>query len=289
MALRSRSPNPPGQPGGAVVTGAARGMGLAIARMLHARGYVVDLADVDREGAESAAAELGEPAGAATLDVRDSRACREAAAEAEHRAGSLDVWVNNAGVLIPGSPWDQPEEAVRLMIDVNAVGTMNGTLAALGRMRPRGRGHVINVVSMAGIVASPGETVYGASKHAALAFSLGTLADLRLAGERDLHISCVCPDGVWTAMLEDKLEDPSAAASFSGTMLLPEQVAARVEGLLGRPRPVVTMPRRRGALLRMADVWPGLGLRSAGPTLARGRKRQREFARKVHGGTWPPR
>jgi NAD(P)-dependent dehydrogenase (short-subunit alcohol dehydrogenase family) len=272
-----------------VVTGAARGMGLAIARMLHARGFAVDLTDVDPEAAESAAAELGEPARAATLDVRDAGACREAAAEAVRRAGALDVWVNNAGVLIPGTPWDQSEETVTLMLDVNAVGTMNGTLAALGQMRPRGKGHVINVVSMAGIVASPGETVYGASKHAALAFSLGTLADLRLVGDRNIHISCVCPDGVWTGMLEDNLEDPAAAASFSGTMLLPEQVAARVEGLLGRPRPVVTMPRRRGALLRMADVWPTIGLRSAGPTLARGRKRQREFARKLQSGTWPPR
>jgi NAD(P)-dependent dehydrogenase (short-subunit alcohol dehydrogenase family) len=276
-------------PGGALVTGAARGMGLAIARMLHRRGYTVQLTDVDGEGAARAAAGLGEPALASPLDVRDSHACREAAAELERRAGSLDVWVNNAGVLLPGEPWSQPEEAIRLMLDVNAVGTINGTLAALGRMRPRGAGHVINVVSMAGIVASPGETIYGASKHAAIAFSLGTLADLRLAGDRGIHISCVCPDGVWTDMLFDKLEDASAAASFSGFMLLPEQVAARVERLLDRPRPVVTIPRRRGALLRMADVWPRFGLRSAGPTLARGRRRQRALARKVQAGAWPPR
>jgi NAD(P)-dependent dehydrogenase (short-subunit alcohol dehydrogenase family) len=274
---------------GALVTGAARGMGLEIARMLHGRGYSVALTDVDGAAAERVAAELGEPARAAALDVRDAAACRDAAAETVRRAGSLEVWVNNAGVLIPGAPWVQPEEARRLMLDVNAVGTMNGTLAALEEMRRRGSGHVINVVSMAGIVASPGETVYGASKHAALAFSLGTLADLRLAGERHLHISCICPDGVWTAMLHDKLEDPSAAASFSGTMFLPEQVAGRVERLLERPRPVVTMPRHRGVLLRMADFWPRLGLRSAGPTLAQGRRRQRAFAKKVRAGTWPPR
>ena len=192
-------------------------------------------------------------------------------------------------MLIPGAPWEQPEEVRRLMLEVNSFGLMNGTLAALREMRPRGAGHVINVVSMAGIVASPGETVYGASKHAALAFSLGTLADLRLAGEKDVHISCVCPDGVWTAMLEDKLDDPAAAASFSGTMLMPEQVAARVEGLLDRPRPVLTIPRSRGALLRVADVWPRLGLRSAGPSLARGRRRQRAIAKKVRAGGRPSR
>jgi short-subunit dehydrogenase len=275
--------------GGALVTGAARGMGLEVARMLHRRGYAVHLTDLDQAAAERAASELGEQAHASALDVRDSQACREAAAETVRRAGSLEVWVNNAGVLVPGDPWSQPEETIRLMLDVNAVGTINGTLAALGPMRERGGGHVVNVISMAGIVASPGETVYGASKHAAIAFSLGTLADLRLAGERGIHISCVCPDGVWTDMLCDKLEDRSAAASFSGTMLLPEQVAARVERLLERPQPVATMPRRRGALLRIADVWPRLGLRSAAPAMARGRRRQRALAKKVRSGSWPPR
>jgi NAD(P)-dependent dehydrogenase (short-subunit alcohol dehydrogenase family) len=269
------------------VTGAARGMGLEIARVLHRRGYTVDLTDLDGAAAEAAAAKLGDPARGTALDVRDAEACRNAAAEAAGRAGSLDVWVNNAGVLLPGVPWEQPEEAMRLMLEVNAVGTMNGTLAALWEMRPRGSGHVINVVSMAGIVASPGETFYGAAKHAAMAFSLGTLVDLRLAGERGLHISCVCPDGVWTPMLHDKLDDPSAAASFSGKMFLPEEVAARVEGLLDRPRPVVTMPRRRGALLRIADAWPQVLLSTAGPALARGRRRQRSFRRKVDAGSWP--
>ena len=264
-------------------------MGLAIARMLHRRGYTVQLTDVDEQAVRGAAAEVGQPARASKLDVRDSRACVEAAAEVEGRAGSLDVWVNNAGVLIPGSPWDQAEEAIRLMLDVNAVGTINGTLAALGRMRLRGRGHVINVISMAGIVASPGETAYGASKHAAIAFSIGTLADLRLSGERGIHVSCVCPDGVWTDMLYDKLDEPSAAASFSGTMLMPEEVAAKVERLLERPRPVMTIPRHRGLMLRMADVWPRLGLRSAGPALAQGRRRQRSLAKKVQAGRWPPR
>jgi NADP-dependent 3-hydroxy acid dehydrogenase YdfG len=277
------------RPGGALVTGAARGMGLEIARMLHRRGYTVQLTDVDEAAVARAAAELGEPAAASVLDVRDSHACKEAVAELERRAGSLDVWVNNAGVLLPGEPWSQPEESIKLMLEVNAVGTINGTLAALGRMRPRGAGHVINVVSMAGIVAAPGETVYGASKHAAIAFSLGTLSDLRLAGDRGVHISCVCPDGVWTDMLYDKLEDRSAAASFSGTMLLPEQVAARVERLLERPRPVVTMPRHRGFMLRLADAFPRLGLRSAGPAVAQGRRRQRALAKKVQAGTWPPR
>ena len=80
---------------------------------------------------------------------------------------------------------------------------------------------MLNVVSLAGLIAAPGETVYAASKHALLAFSLGTLTDLRMAGLRGVHVSCLCPDGIWTPMLHDRLDDPGALASFTGSMLTP--------------------------------------------------------------------
>ena len=67
----------------------------------------------------------------------------------------------------------------RQLLDVNVAGTMNGTLAALELMRPANRGHVINIVSLAGLVAAPGETVYSATKHACLAFSIGTLGVIK--------------------------------------------------------------------------------------------------------------
>ncbi len=107
------------------------------------------------------------------------------------------------------------------MLAINAAGTMNGTVAALEPMVAAGRGHVINVISLAGIVAAPGEVAYSASKHAAMAFTLGTLFDLRRAGHRGIELSAVCPDGIWTPMLEDKLDDPDAAGSFSGHLLTP--------------------------------------------------------------------
>src|SRR3546814_21101722 len=82
-------------------------------------------------------------------------------------------------------------------------------------MRGNGGGHVVNIVSLAGLTAVPGEAVYAASKHAAIGFSLSTMADLKLAGISDIDISCICPDGIWTPMLNDKLDDPATAMSFS--------------------------------------------------------------------------
>lgn len=270
--------------GGAVVTGAGRGLGREIARLLARRGHDVLVTDVDADAAAETARLLGGTAEAATLDVRDDEACRAVAQQAVDRAGSLAVWVNNAGVIVTGPAWEQDAATRRFMLEVNALGTMNGTLAALGPMRAAGRGHVVNVVSLAGLVGVPGETVYSASKHAAIGFSVATLSDLRIAGERGVHISCVCPDGIWTPMLHDKLDDPAAALSFSGRLLQPEDVVRAVDRVLDRPRPVVAVPSWRGAQVRALDALPGLAVR-LGPAIQRlARWQQRRYARKLRPG-----
>lgn len=263
----------------AVVTGAARGLGYAIAEALSAAGYRVHLSDVDETVLDSAA-RLG--AAGHVLDVRDEAACAALASTVE----DLALWVNNAGVLATGPVWTHDAATRRRVFEVNALGAINGTLAALSVMRPAGRGHVINVVSLAGLVAAPGETVYAASKHALLAFSIGTLVELRAAGESGVHISCLCPDGIWTPMLHDKLDDPGAALSFSGRLLRPAEVAARVVRLARRPRPVATVPRWRGGLVRLFDAFPRAALVLAPVMFAAGRAGQRRYARQVAKGRW---
>ena len=183
----------------------------------------------------------------------DPEACRAAAREAAGRDGGLAVWVNNAGVLRTGPSWSHTDDQRRALVDVNVHGLMNGTIAALEHMRPADRGHVINVVSLAGLAAPPGETLYAATKHAALAFTVGTLYDLRQDGCRGVKISAICPDGMWTPMLFDKMDDPQAAPSWSGVMLQPGDVARRAVGLLDDPRPVLehaALARRGGPRVR---------------------------------------
>jgi NAD(P)-dependent dehydrogenase (short-subunit alcohol dehydrogenase family) len=154
-------------------------------------------------------------------------------------------------------------------------------------MTAAGRGHVVNVVSLAGIVAAPGEVAYSASKHAALAFTLGTAFDLRRAGIRGVRLSAICPDGIWTPMLEDKLDDPEAASSFSGHLLTPEQVAREVGKLTERPRPIAIVPRWRGPQLRFFDAFPRLGLRLVPLVMWDARRRQRRYKRLIESGKWP--
>jgi NAD(P)-dependent dehydrogenase (short-subunit alcohol dehydrogenase family) len=271
----------------AVVTGAGGGLGRAIALELANRGFLVQVTDVDPDAAARTAAEIGAGARSLGLDVRDEAACRAAAAEAAARNGALDLWVNNAGVLATGPAWTQDEATRRTMLEVNTLGTMNGTIAALDQMVPAGRGHVINVISLAGIVAAPGEVNYSASKHAAMAFTLGILFDLRRSGIDGIDVSAVCPDGIWTPMLEDRLDDLEAAGSFSGHLLTPERVAVAVGQLIERPRPVLILPRWRGPLLRLFDLFPRLALRLLPLVMQDARRKQRRYKKLIEAGRWP--
>ena len=270
----------------AVVTGAGSGLGRAIAAELIEQGYRVHITDVDAGAADRAAGELGAEARGSALDVRDEAACR-GLADSIGRTGTLDLWVNNAGVFFSGPPWDQSAELRQTMLDVNVTGLMNGTIAALGPMRRAGRGHVVNVVSLAGIVAAPGEVAYSASKHAAMAFTLGTLFDLRRSGEKKIQLSAVCPDGIWTPMLEDKLDDPDAAPSFSGRLLTADEVAKEVGKLTERPRPILIVPHWRGPFLRFADLFPRLSLRLLPLVMWDARRRQRRYKKLIEAGKWP--
>jgi NAD(P)-dependent dehydrogenase (short-subunit alcohol dehydrogenase family) len=273
--------------GTALVTGAGRGLGLEIARALAAPGLTVHLTDIDPDAAEAGARELGPPAFASALDVRDAEACRAAAALTVERGGSLEVWVNNAGILVTGHVWEHDPETRRTVFEVNTLGTINGTLAALELMRSTGRGHVVNVVSLAGLATAPGEALYSATKHGALAFSLGALSDLRRAGFREIHVSAVCPDGIWTPMISDKLDDPDAAPSFSGRLLRGDEVAPKVAGLLDHPRPVLAIPPWRGVFVRFLDAFPGLTTRLMPLFMADARRRQRRWRRRIEAGKLP--
>jgi NADP-dependent 3-hydroxy acid dehydrogenase YdfG len=278
LVARSGSRYAPPTAGTAVVTGAGHGLGAAIAGLLIGRGLRVVCADIDVGAAERTAARIGGIARG--LDVADLQACRDVAA----RFDDLAVWVNNAGVLATGPGWATDEATRRRLFDVNVHGLMNGTTAALEAFRPEGAGHVVNVVSLAGLVPAPGETIYGATKHAALAFSVGTQLDLVARGERGVRISALCPDGIWTPMLFDRVDDPEAWPSWSGTMLQPEQVAEAAVALLDRPRAVKAIPGRRGVAARVYAAAPDLAARGLPLIVRMARRRQRAWGREHAGG-----
>ncbi|MGW4480844.1 SDR family oxidoreductase [Rhodococcus triatomae] len=180
-----------------LVTGAGRGIGRATARAMAARGARVAVADLDRAAADDTDSEIGSAARAYTLDVR-TRASWDACVEAVVAdLGPIDVLVGNAGVM-PVAPFlDEPDEIGERTLDVNVWGLIHGMRAVAPAMIDRGRGHIVNVASLAGKVAIPGLAVYNASKFAAV--GLSAAARLEFA-EHGVSVSTVLPSAVRTTL-----------------------------------------------------------------------------------------
>ena len=173
----------------AIVTGASSGIGEATARLLAKAGCNVVLAARREERLNSLAAELGERAFAAPTDVTDPAACAALVARTIEHFGSLEVLVNNAGLGLYGSVADGDPEDWRRMFDVNVLGVLYTTRAAVRHMLLQGSGDVVFISSLAGRrVPSADGTVYAATKHAVTAIAEGLRMDVIGRGIRVINI-----------------------------------------------------------------------------------------------------
>lgn len=162
-----------------LVTGATAGFGEATARRFAAEGHKVILAGRRAERLDSLAGELGAAAHALRLDVRDRAAVEGAIGGLPQDFAAIDVLVNNAGLALGLLPAHEADLADwDTMVDTNIKGLMYCTRAVLPGMVERGRGHVINIGSVAGTYPYPGGNVYGATKSFVHQYSLGLRADL---------------------------------------------------------------------------------------------------------------
>ena len=182
----------------ALVSGSARGQGLAAARTLTDGGARVMLADVLDELGEAAAVELGESARYHHLDVSDNASWARAVNATVATFGRLDVVVNNAGIWrIATLERESPDDFERLL-QVNLFGTFHGMRAAIAPMRAAGGGSIINISSTAALQGATGHTAYGASKWALRVMT--KTAALELAVD-DIRVNAVLPGAIDTAML----------------------------------------------------------------------------------------
>jgi NAD(P)-dependent dehydrogenase (short-subunit alcohol dehydrogenase family) len=252
-------------------------MGRETARRLTARGYQVLVTDLNEQAAQETAEEIGNGAWALTQDVREAESHRAVAAAAAER-GALKVWVNNAGILKTEKVWDHSDDDVRMMVEVNLLATLWGARAALEAMRADpDDAHIVNMASMAAFGPVPGLGVYAATKHAVLGFTESLQGDLLLSG-LPIRVHAVCPDLVDTAMMREHAANPEYAISFSGTKIYTaEEIADEIVKLLDGDKIVLSIPRNRMAVARMAGIFPRTGLRLAGAFRGVGTRKQRRF------------
>lgn len=233
---------------GAVVaiTGGARGIGRATAAAFLRGGARVAIGDLDLDVARATADELGPGVLAFALDVTDSESFAKFLSDVEAAHGSLDVLVNNAGVM-PIAPFlDEPERVSATTMNVNVWGPINGMRLALPGMVARGRGHVVNVASLAGKTYLPGLAVYCASKHAVVGLTATVRAEVAPSG---VSVSAVLPSMVKTE-LSAGIPVPGPAA------VEPDDIAAAVVHSVRTRQAEIPVPRWVGTATTVANLLP---------------------------------
>ncbi|QBS42574.1 SDR family oxidoreductase [Nocardia sp. CS682] len=229
-----------------VITGGARGIGLATATALQALGAKVAIGDID----EATVKESGTARGFelyGKLDVTDATSFESFLDEVERTVGPIDVLVNNAGIMPTGKLVDEPDQITRRILDINVYGVILGSKLGLARMLPRGSGHVINIASLAGETHIPGLATYNASKHAVLGFTDTLREEYRESGVR---FSSVLPT----------LTNTELGAGVTAPKLLrpaePEEIADAIVGLIVAPKSKVRVTAVAGFISQVVGLLP---------------------------------
>lgn len=220
----------------AVITGAARGIGYATAKALLARGARVVIGDRDIDALESAVDGLSSlgPVSGHPLDVTD----RESFALFLEKAradggGHIDILINNAGVMPVGPFLEQTERAIRSSIEVNLYGVITGCQLVLPEMVARRSGHIINIASLAGVIALPGQVVYAGTKFGVVGLTTALADEFAPKG---VNVTAVMPPFTNT--------DLTSGTRSSGATkpVEPEDIAALIIKALDKPKTQISLP-----------------------------------------------
>ena len=235
----------------AIVTGGARGIGRATTEALLADGCSVAVADRDELTARATARDLATEGRvlAYALDVADLAAFTDLVRRVEEELGPVDILINNAGIMPLGGFLDLDPSVDRRQIDVNLYGVIYGMRAVLPGMVARGRGHIVNIASVAGRIPVPHASVYAATKHAVIGLTESVRGEYQ---DTDLRFSYVMP-----ALVDTELISGAGRPSFPPA-LTPAQVATGVLGALKYGRVEVYLPR----FSRLSKILPALTPRS---------------------------
>ena len=230
----------------AVITGGARGIGAATARALSKQGVKVAIGDLDLDVSERTAKDIGGVL-ALRLDVTDHAGYSAFLDEVEGALGPIDILINNAGIMPVVEFEDETAASIDRQIAINMRAVIHGTQEAIHRMKPRGRGHIVNVASVAGKVGSPGVATYCATKHAVVGLSEAVHLELHGTG---VEVSCVMPSIIRTE-LTDGIKEHWLLKSSP-----PEAVADQIVRALQHPHFDVYVPRSMNGVLRSVRLFP---------------------------------
>lgn len=259
----------------ALLTGAAGGIGQATARLLWEKGFSLILTDVSLETLHQAYPSL--PTGSALhpLSVTELAAW-EATAE---QYADIDILIQLAGVMRVGTFIEQPIDEWHLQLQVNLLGVAYGCWVYGRLFAQRGRGHIINVASMAGVAPIPGIAGYTATKFGVRGLSLALDAELR---PRGVPVSVIGPGPVQTPLILNELPKPESVYTLAaGGLLRPEAVARAIYRAIRQRPPEILLPWHKAVAARLVSLFPSLHHLTARLVEPGARRRREKYLKKT--------
>jgi NAD(P)-dependent dehydrogenase (short-subunit alcohol dehydrogenase family) len=246
----------------AIVTGGGSGIGKALSEALAASGARVIVADLNGSAAEEVTQAINATGGRAqaeTVDVRDAGAVQRLVDDTARDFGGVDYMFNNAGIAIVGEEREVSLEDWRRVLDVNLYGVIHGVRAVYPLMMRQGRGHIVNTASIAGLIPSPLEISYAASKYAVVGLSKSLRIEAAAFGVR---VSVVCPGFIDTPIIHNSEIKPGLERSKILAMIpkpmAPERCARAILRGVARNRAVIVVTGHGKLLYWLERACPSL-------------------------------
>jgi short-subunit dehydrogenase len=236
-----------------IITGAAGGIGTALARELDKRGAKLVLADTNFGGLESTASALTANPLIIRCDITDRAEVEKLVESALNKFSKIDILINNAGIIRPALFEDCSYEDIDAQMKVNFMGAVNCSKEVLAVMIPAGQGHIVTISSLAGLVPETYSSIYTASKFALRGFFLTLGIELRT---HNIKVSTIFPDSVDTPMLKYEASHGGSPLTFLGDAQSPEKIVQAVIRAIEKGSPEICSPASTGIFSRIIMCWP---------------------------------
>ena len=238
-----------------IITGAAGGIGTALARELEKRRANLVLADINFSGLESSACGLTSNVLIVECDITDRADVKKLVESAVNRFMKIDILINNAGIIRPALFENCSYEDIDAQIKVNFMGAVNCSKEVVAVMIPAKQGHIVTISSLAGLVPETYSSIYTASKFALRGFFLTLAIELR---KHNIKVSTIFPDSVDTPMLKYEASHGGSPLTFLSNAQSPEKIVQAVIKAIEKNRPEIYSPASTGIFSKIIMCWPWL-------------------------------
>lgn len=263
--------------GRALITGAAGGVGEALAKRLSQEGYTLVLTDRDEAALQRVSASLPKPEEVLVADLRNERDLKQLCDRLEDPKSPIDLLVNNAGIIAPGPVGALSDDLMRAHVDINLTAPMVLCAAAARAMKERQKGHIFSIMSLAAIGPMKNSATYSGSKFGLRGFKAALALELEPHG---VQVGGLFPSAIDTPMLAAEMASPDGSPlNFVGNAkpLTPEQIASHVMRSVTTGRLETWLPASDGFMASLMMMFPRLLKPIVGYLERQGEKKKQDY------------